>query len=92
VNEFHHGGQIEPLRSVIAQGATGQQQQHRAAAAAAGSPRPPAALAPISAARARQAAADQRAAGTAVEPRTQNAPHAATIALMQAATQATPDR
>ena len=60
----------------------------RAAAPVAGSARPPAALAPISTASARQAATDQKAAGTAVEPRTRKTPHADTAAARPAATQA----
>ena len=60
----------------------------RAAAPVAGSARPPAARAPISTAKLRQAATDQKAAGTAVEPRTRKTPHADTAAARPAATQA----
>ena len=58
------------------------------AAAAAGPASPPLAWPPISIARARQAATDQRAAGTAVEPRTKKTPQAVTTAARTAAPQA----
>ena len=60
----------------------------RAAAPVAGSTRPPAARAPISTAKLTQAATDQKAAGTAVEPRTRKTPQADTAAARPAATQA----